>query len=141
MGYHASAALQGAVYHCLRGDPALTGLVGDAIYDALPVAPPAGVYVSLGPEEVRGFADSSGSASRHDFVVSVLAGSEEEAGFRAVKEAAMAVSEALEGADLTTDTGRVAGLWFLRARARRAGNGAERRVDLTFRALIDLVEE
>ena len=72
------------------------------------------------------------------FVVSVLAGTDEAAGFRAVKEAAVAVSAALEGADLVTDTGRVAGLWFLRARAKRVENGAERRVDLTFRALMDL---
>lgn len=139
MSYLASAALQGAVYQCLRADPALSGLVGDAIYDAMPTDPPGGVYVSLGPEDVRSLPDSSGAAARHDFIVSVLAGTEEGAGFRAVKEAAVAVSAALEGAALSTATGHVAGLWFLRARAKRVENGAERRVDLTFRALMDLV--
>lgn len=139
MSYLASAALQGAVYQCLRTDPVLSGLVGDAIYDALPIDPPSGVYVSLGPEEVRDISDSGGALARHDFVISVLAGSDQGAGFRAVKEAAVAVSAALEGADLVADAGRVAGLWFLRARARRVENGAERRVDLTFRALMDLV--
>ena len=34
--------------------------------------------------------------------------------------------------------GRLTALWFLRARARRVENGAARRVDLTFRARIDL---
>lgn len=139
MSYLASAALQGAVYQCLRADPALSWLVGDAIYDALPIDPPGGVYVSLGPEEVRGVFDSGGSVARHDFVISVLAGTDQGAGFRAVKEVAVAVSAALEGAELVTDTGRLAGLWFLRARARRVENGAARRVDLTFRALMDLV--
>lgn len=139
MSYLAAAALQGAVYQCLRADPALSGLVGDAVYDALPIDPPSGVYVSLGPEEVRDISDCSGAAARHDFVISVLAGTDQGAGFRAVKEAAVAVSAALEGADLVTDAGRVAGLWFLRARARRVESGTERRVDLTFRALMDLV--
>ncbi len=139
MSYLASAALQGAVYQCLRADPALSDMIGDAIFDALPIDPPSGVYIALGPEEVHGLPDSGGGAARHDFIVSVLAGSEEEAGFRAVKNAAAAVSAALEGAALETDAGHVAGLWFLRARARRVENGAERRVDLTFRALMDLV--
>ena len=130
MSYQASVALQGAVYLALRTDPALAALIGDAVYDAMPVAAPSGVYVSLGPEEVVDLSDSGGEA--------VLAGTDEAAGFRAVKEAAVAVSAALEGADLVTDTGRVAGLWFLRARAKRVENGAERRVDLTFRALMDL---
>ncbi|MBA4491393.1 DUF3168 domain-containing protein [Paracoccus sp. S1E-3] len=138
MSYQASVALQGAVYLALRTDPALSALVGDAVYDAMPVAAPSGVYVSLGPEEVVDLSDSGGAAARHDFVVSVLAGTDETAGFRAVKEAAMAVSAALESTDLVTDTGRIAGLWFLRARAKRVQNGAERRVDLTFRALMDL---
>ncbi|MFD1795818.1 DUF3168 domain-containing protein [Paracoccus aurantiacus] len=138
MSYLASVALQGAVYQCLRDDPELNALVGDAVFDAMPIDAPSGVYVSLGPEEVTDQSDSGGRAARHDFVVSVLAGTEEAAGFRAVKEAAVAVSAALEGADLVTEAGRLAGLWFLRARAKRVKNGAERRVDLTFRALIDM---
>ena len=138
MSYRASAALQGAVYDCLRRDPGVAAHVGDAVFDALPIAAPGGVYVSLGPEEVTDLSDSGGAVSRHDFVVSVLAGSDEGAGFRAVKEAAVAVSAALEGAALATATGHLAGLWFLRARAKRVENGAERRVDLTFRALMDL---
>lgn len=138
MSYFASAALQGAVYQCLRSDAGVIDLVGDAVYDALPIDPPGGVYISLGPEEVMDLSDSGGTAARHDFVVSVLAGTDQGAGFRAVKEAAVAVSTALEGTELVTDTGHVAGLWFLRARAKRVENGAERRVDLTFRALMDL---
>ena len=53
MSYAASVALQGAVYQRLRADAVLSELVGDAIYDAMPVDAPSGVFVSLGPEEVR----------------------------------------------------------------------------------------
>ncbi|MEF9605433.1 DUF3168 domain-containing protein [Paracoccus sp. PXZ] len=118
MSYRGTAALQAAVYRVLREDTALEGLVGDAIYDAMPVAAPAGPYVSLGPEEVRDAGDMTAGG--------------------AVKAVAVAVSEALETAEIALDRGHLAGLWFLRARARRAENGAGRRVDLTFRARIDL---
>ena len=74
----------------------------------------------------------------HDFVVSVLSGTDEANGFGAVKEVAVAVSDALETTEMVLDRGHLAGLWFLRARARRAENGAGRRVDMTFRARIDL---
>lgn len=139
MSYGASAALQAAVYDCLRGDAGVAAEVGDAVFDAVPVTAPGGVYLALGAEEVRGVADSGGSVSRHDFTVSVLAGGAAPAGFAALKRAGAAVTAALEGADLVTGAGPVAGLWFLRARAARVEKGAKRRVDLTFRALIDLV--
>ena len=103
-----------------------------------PVAAPPGTYVSLGPEDVRDAGDMTAPGALHDFVVSVLSGTDEANGFGAVKEVAVAVSEALEEADITLDRGHLAGLWFLRARARRAENGAGRRVDMTFRARIDL---
>lgn len=138
MSYGATAALQAAVYQRLRGDAALGALVGDAVYDALPVTAPAGVYVSLGPEDVREAGDISGRGSIHDFVVSVLAGREELAGFGPLKTAAAAVCEALEVGGLALERGHLVGLWFRRARARRVENGAARRVDLTFRARIDL---
>mgnify|MGYP000738773181 CR=1 FL=1 len=138
MSYAATVALQAAVYGALRDDAALADLVGDAIYDAMPVAAPPGTYVSLGPEDVRDAGDMTAPGALHDFVVSVLSGTDEANGFGAVKEVAVAVSDALEAAEIALDRGHLAGLWFLRARARRAENGAGRRVDMTFRARIDL---
>ena len=138
MSYAATAALQAAVSQALREDSALAVFVGDAIYDAMPVAAPSGTYGSLGPEEVRDAGDMTGAGSQHDFVVSVLSGTDEANGFGAVKAAAAAVSDALERGGIVLERGRLAGLWFLRAKARRAENGAGRRVDLTFRARIDL---
>lgn len=138
MSYAATVALQGAVYQHLRHDPALSGLVGDAIYDAMPVERPAGIHVALGPEDVTDAGDYTARGSRHDFVVSVLTGTDQGGGFREVKAAAAAVADALETGDLQLDRGHLAGVWFLRAKARRDGKGAARRVDLTFRARIDL---
>jgi len=138
MSYRGTAALQAEVYRVLRGDGVLAALVGDAIYDAMPVTAPAGVHVALGPEEVRDAGDMTAPGAVHDFVVSVLSGAEAAGGFGAVKAAAIAVSEALEGGEMVLERGHLAGLWFLRARARRVENGAGRRVDLTFRARIDL---
>lgn len=95
--------------------------------------------MALGPEDVGDAGDMTGRAARHDFVISVLSGAGEGGGgFAGVKAAAAAVAAALEGAPLPMDAGRVAGLWFLRARARRADGGTGRRVDMTFRASVDL---
>lgn len=138
MSFAASVALQGAVYQHLRADQALHGLVGDAIFDAMPVEAPAGVFVSLGPEDVVDASDMTAAGSRHDFIVSVLSGADQGVGFAAVKAAAAAVADTLDQAQLALSRGRLTALWFLRARARRVENGAARRVDLTFRARIDL---
>lgn len=138
MSYQATAALQAAVYQALREDEPLGELVGDAIFDAMPVAAPTGTFVSLGPEEVRDAGDMTGAGSSHDFVVSVLSGADDAGGFGTVKAAAVAVSDALERLELRLERGHLVGLWFLRAKARRAENGAGRRVDLTYRARIDL---
>lgn len=138
MSYAAAVALQGAVYQHLAADADLAALVGDAIFDAMPVDAPSGTYVSLGPEEVSDAGDMTAPGSRHDFIVSVLSGSDGQGGFASVKAAALAVTEALENAALTLDRGHLAGLWFLKAKAKRVENGAARRVDLTFRARIDL---
>lgn len=138
MSYAAAMALQAAVYQRLREDAALAALVGDAIFDAMPVEPPGGVHVALGPETAREAGDMTGAGSRHDFIISVLSGRDGDAGFAGVKAAALAVTEALDQAPLALGRGYLAGLWFLRAAARRVENGAGRRVDLTFRARIDL---
>jgi hypothetical protein len=133
MSYGASAALQQAVYQALLADPALDTLVQGAIYDALPPGTLPPLYVTLGPEDVRDATDGTGDGAWHRFTVSVVT---DGAGFHAAKEAAAAISDALVDTDLTLARGRLAGLHFFRARARREGTGALRRIDLTFRARI-----
>ena len=60
----AHVALQAAIYQHLRADASLNLLVGDAIFDAMPVDAPSGVFVSLGAEEVRDASDATARGFR-----------------------------------------------------------------------------
>jgi hypothetical protein len=126
--------LQSAVYQRLAADSALDALVGGAIYDAAPPGIVTGTYVSLGPEDARDASDQIGRGAFHEFVVSVVS---DAAGFQTAKSVASAVSDALTGASLILARGRLVGLWFLKARARRVEDADVRRIDLTFRARIE----
>ncbi|MCF6234355.1 MAG: DUF3168 domain-containing protein [Rhodobacteraceae bacterium] len=135
MSYAISAALQSAVYQHLLGDAGVSALVGAAIYDALPTGTVPTTYVSLGPEEVWDRSDGTGYGAQHRFTVSVVTGA---AGFGAAKTIAATISDALEGAELVLSRGRLVGLWFERANARRTGTaGNIRRIDLRFRARVE----
>jgi hypothetical protein len=134
MSYGAAAALQAAIFQRLASDAGLAALVGSAIHDAAPPGVVAGTYVSLGPEDVRDASDQIGRGAWHEFVVSVVT---DAAGFQTAKAVAGAVSDALTDAPLVLARGRLAGLWFLRARARRVEEANVRRIDLTFRARIE----
>ncbi len=134
MSYGVSAALQAALYQRLMADVALDALVGDAIYDAVPPGTVTGTYVSLGPEDARDASDQTGRGAVHEFVVSVVT---DQAGFQTVKAVAAAVSDALTGAALVLARGRLVGLWFMKARARRVEDADVRRIDLTFKARIE----
>lgn len=131
MSYGVASALQAAIFQRLSGDSALAALVGGNIFDSLPPEETAGTYVAIGPEEVRDASTKTGRGALHDLAVSVVT---DEAGFRAAKDVAGAVSDALTGATLVLARGRLVGIWFLRAAARRDGDGTRRRIDLIFRA-------
>lgn len=135
MTYGISGPLQEAVYARLAGNAALTGLVGGAIYDTVPAGSLPTTYVSLGPEDVRDASDKTGYGAEHRFTVSVVTS---EAGFHAAKAAAAAISDALVDADLALERGRLVSLTFFRARARRVQKNDVRRIDLTFRARVDV---
>ncbi len=134
MSYGVASALQAAVYQRLVASDVLEGLVGDAIYDAVPPGSSTGTYVSIGPEDARDRSDKTGRGAEHDFVISVVTDS---AGFERAKEAAGVVSDALVDAPLILARGRLVGLWFLKARARRVEDGDVRRIDLSFRARVE----
>ncbi len=131
MSYAAAAALQAAVYQRLRASTALEALVDDRIYDSVPPGTVTGTWISIGPEDARDASDITAAGAWHEFVVSVVT---DEPGFQGAKDAAAAVSDALTGAELLLIRGRLVGLWFLKARARRAQSGTLRRIDMTFRA-------
>jgi hypothetical protein len=135
MSYGMAAALQTAVYQHLLADTGVSALVGAAIYDALPAGTLPQMYVTLGPEDVRDRSDKTGAGALHRFTVSVVT---ETAGFGAAKTVAAAIGDALLDVDLPLSRGRLVGLWFERAAARRTGTaGAIRRIDLRFRARVE----
>lgn len=134
MSYGMAAALQAAVYQRLAGDAAVAALAPAGVHDALPPGPVGGTWISVGPEKVRDASDKTGAGAVHDFTVSVMT---DAAGFAQAKAAAVAVSDALTGASLTLVRGRVVGLWFLAARARRIEAGSARQIDMTFRAMVE----
>lgn len=131
MSYAAAAALQTAVYQRLVGDPALAGV---AIHDAVP-PDVTGTFVLIGPEEARDQSDRSGAGAEHLFVISVIT---DASGFLSIKTIAADISDALIGAPLTLGRGELVNLLFLRASARRIAEGETRRIDLTFRARVQL---
>lgn len=129
MSYGVAAALQAAVYQRL-----VALLPGVAIHDALPPGSGGGTFVILGPEEVLDASDHSGGGAEHRFLVSVVS---DATGFLQAKEIAVQISDALVDADLTLARGRLVGLRFLKAQAKRVDQGEARRIDLRFAARVE----
>ncbi len=131
MSYGAAPALQTAVFQRLSAWPALAGV---AIHDAVPPAV-SGTFVLVGPEEARDQSDKTGAGAEHQLVISVIT---DAAGFLSIKTVAAEISDALVGAPLALSRGALVSLFFLRASARRIEEGETRRIDLTFRARVEL---
>lgn len=135
MTYAIACDLQGAVYRHLLDDSAVSALVGTAIYDALPMGEMPETYVSIGAETVRDRSDISGAGAEHRFTVSVVS---DAAGFAQAKAVAGAIGDALLNRNLPLARGRLVGLWFDRAEAKRTGKaGRVRRIDMRFRARVE----
>lgn len=133
MTYALSEPLQAAVFSHLMADTALSAVVGDAIYDAVPPGPLPALYVTLGAEEVRDASDMTGRGAVHLLTLLVVS---TEAGFHQAKRAATAISDALIGAALELDRGRLVSLTFVRAKASRVAATNSRQIKLIFRARV-----
>lgn len=134
MSFALSGPLQAAVYGALCADPALTALVGDAIYDAVPSGSLPLLYVRLGSETVTDASDGSGAGAVHLITVSVIT---TYPGFADAKAVAGAVSDVLHDGNLTLSRGRLVGLWFETAKAHRIDAVSARQIDLRFRARVE----
>ena len=137
MSYAYAGGLQARVYQRLIEDPALSALIGGAVYDA-PLEPALAAagpdYVTLGEETVRPNGSKTSGGAIHDFTVTVHSDRD---GFAAAKEIAAAVCDCLIDAPLALEAGRLVGLRFLRAGAERGRAPEKRRVSLRFRAVVD----
>lgn len=134
MSYALSGALQSAIYQHLSTDSALNALVGAAIYDAMPPGTVPSIYVALGPETAKDWSSQTSAGASHEFTLSVVT---QGAGFSDAKRVAAAICDALSGADISLSRGRLVALNFMRAKAVRIGTADERRIDLTFHALVE----
>lgn len=133
MSYAASAPLQVALFARLSNDPELIAL-GASIHDALPAGTLPSLAIVLGPEWARDASDKTARALKVDFQVSVFSSA---AGFLSAKEAAGAVCIRLTAPGWGLGQGHLVGIWFLTAKARKENSNGHRRIDLTFRALIE----
>ena len=131
MSYGMAHALQAAIYQRLTAIPELAGV---PVADALPKGQGTGTFILIGPEDVIDQSDKTGQGAEHRFAVSVIS---DAAGFLAAKAVAVLVSDSLIGAPLVLARGRLSGLWFLKAVARRLDDGKARRIDMTFRARVE----
>ena len=134
MSYTLAPALQTALFAHLQADAALQALVGGAIYDAIPPATPPASYILLGAEQVRERSDVSCRGAEHSLTLSVVTNA---TGFLTAKEIAARLCDVLEAPALVLARGRLVGLWFERAEARRIEGDQTRRIDLRFRALVE----
>ena len=132
MSYQAAAALQSAVFGALSVAPALAGV---AVVDAMPPGTTPGTFVLIGPEVVVDQSDASGSGAEHRFTVSVIS---DATGFMTAKTVAGAVSGVLLAGGISLTTGHLVSIGFQRAVARRLDEGTSRRIDLTFRARVEI---
>lgn len=134
MSYALSAPLQAAVFQSLSADPVLQALLGDAIFDQMPAGRLPDLYISIGPERVTDASDKLGVGAWHRFNVFVITAT---SGFAQAKQVAGRVSDILHDADLSLSRGRLVGLRFERAAAKRIGAGNRRQIDLSFRARVE----
>ncbi len=132
MSYSASAALQSAIFSRLTSAPSLAGI---AIVDAMPPGTPAGSFVLLGPEVAVDQSDKSGPGAEHRLDIAVIS---DAAGFLPAKNIAAAVCDALVDSALPLSVGHLVSLQFLRASAQRLDDGSARRIDMQFRARIEI---
>ena len=132
MSYQAAAALQSAVFGVLSAAPALAGV---SVVDAMPPGTSPGTFVLIGPEVAVDQSDITGAGAEHRFTVSVIS---DATGFMAAKTVAGAVSSALLAGGMTLGTGHLVSVSFQRAVARRLDEGTTRRIDLTFRARVEI---
>lgn len=135
MSYAVAAALQEAIYVRISTDETIRDLVGPAIYDAIPPGTPPGTFILVGPEEVIDRSDSTSSGAEHRLQISVISSA---AGFHRAKEVAAAISDRMLAEPYPSlARGAVIGLWFQKAAAARMRQGGARRIDLTFRVLVE----
>ncbi|MFV0473514.1 MAG: DUF3168 domain-containing protein [Pikeienuella sp.] len=136
MSMAVSAPLQRALFEQLSAAPELAEIFGRIHDDAPHRSREQGAtpYVTLGDEVVQPWDTSTDRGAAHEAVIRVHA---PQRGFLRVKELAAKIVELIEANPPTPSRGVVVTHQFIGARTRREENGASRRVDLTFRFVVE----
>lgn len=125
MSYGFALALQAALF------AKLSSVLSVPVFDALPAGELPVTYVLIGAEDVRDASDASGRGAEHRLRLSIITSLP---GFAEAKAVAVAISGAFEGGLPALSVGRLVGLGFLRAEARRLDTKGLRQIDLIYRA-------
>ena len=130
-----SAPLQRALFERLSTAPELAALNG-RIFDDAPhrAAGVEGVFITLGDERVAPWNTATEIGAAHDAEIRVHGSVR---GFLPVKEIAAVVAALIEANPPTPERGAIVTHEFTGARTRREEQGAGRRIDLTFRFVIE----
>lgn len=130
-----SAPLQTAIFEQLTAAPELAGL-SDRIFDDAPHQSTDGAdaYVTLGDEQVSAWNTATESGAVHEVVIRVYSPVR---GFLTAKQIAADLCAVLCGAPPAPSRGAVITHEFIGAQTRREEQGALRRIDLTFRYVIE----
>ncbi|QIE54508.1 DUF3168 domain-containing protein [Pikeienuella piscinae] len=131
-----SAPLQRALFERLTTAPELATLHGRIHDDAPHRSRDAGgePYITLGDETISPWNTATDSGAAHEAVIRVYA---PQRGFLAVKEIAAVIVALIEANPPKPERGVIVTHEFSGARTRREENGALRRIDLTFRFVIE----
>lgn len=134
MSYALAPVLQAALFAHLAADTELGAILGGALYDAIPPATPPATYALIGAEDVRDRSDKTARGAEHRLTISVVTNA---TGFLPAKQAAARIADLLDDPVLVLSRGRLVGLWFDSAQARKVEGGQIRRIDLRFRARVE----
>lgn len=131
-----SAPLQQALFERLTSSVELAALQGRVFDDAPHRSGGAetGIFVTLGDERVAPWNTASDTGAVHTVEIRVHGPVR---GFAPVKEMAAKIAAVLESDPPTPSRGVVVSHEFTGARTRREEQGAARRIDLTFRFVIE----
>lgn len=127
--------LQQALFAALSSAPAVTAIVGSRVLDEpLPAGMrPDGPSILLGDEAVRPWATATETGAEHRVEIALVG---REHGFGPLKRLAAAVADCVLG-PLPLDGGRVVNAVLIGARTRRETASQVRRIDLTFRIVVE----
>lgn len=130
----ANLELQGAILTRLKAVSAVTTLIGQRIYDAVP-ATPSFPYVSFGPSDE--ISDDSDCIAADDIAIQIDAWSRA-TGFPEVKNIAAAVRAALREYEFTLSANAFVSLQHRQTRIFRDPDGLTSHAAMEFRAIVEI---